>query len=63
LTGGTIDGREALKPGKIEEYTKSVKHEKLREVLKEMLSPEPWNRISSEEAAKMFLEVYREVSE
>jgi len=63
LTGSTIDGREAVKPGKIEEYTKSIRHEKLREVLKEMLSPEPWNRISSDEAVKMFLEVYREVSE
>jgi len=63
LTGSTIDGREVVKPGKIDEYMKSVKHEKLREILKEMLSPEPWSRISSDEAVKMFLEVYREVSE
>jgi len=58
LTGSTIDGREAVKPGRIEEYMKSVKHEKLREILEEMLSPEPSSRISSDESVKMFLEVY-----
>jgi len=63
LTGSTIDGREVVKPGKIDEYTKSVKHEKLREILKEMLSPEPWSRISSDEAVKELLKVYGEVSE
>ncbi|ADM27635.1 serine/threonine protein kinase [Ignisphaera aggregans DSM 17230] len=58
LSGDTIDGEEAIKPGKIESYIKSIEQDALREILMEMLNPEPWNRISSEESVKRLLEVY-----
>jgi len=52
LTGETLDGEDAVK---------SVKHEKIREVLMEALQPEPWNRPSVEEFVKKLLEVYASI--
>jgi len=58
LTGETIDGEDAVEEERVADAVKNVKHEELREILREALQPEPWNRPSAEELVKKLLEVY-----
>jgi len=63
LTGETLDGEDAVKKGKVEEVVGKVELRELRELLAAMLNPDPLARISSEEAVKRLVEIYRSVSQ
>ncbi len=52
LTGEALDGEEAVNTAKLEEALAAVRNPELREVLREMLTAEPWRRPSMEEAVK-----------
>ena len=59
-TGEFVDGEEALSRDKLDRALSMVEHDGLRELLGEMLRPEPWERPSSSEVVKRLLSLYRE---
>ncbi len=58
LTGESIDGEEAIEPGTVDEAVKEIQHTKLRNLIKTMLTPQPWKRPSSDEVVKELLQLY-----
>jgi len=61
LTGASIDGAEAIKPGVVDEVVQEISNEDLRELVRRMLDPKPWNRPGSLEVVRSLLTLLKEM--
>ncbi len=59
ITGSTLDGAEVSDKEKVAEKLSLVSDEKLRGLLREMLSYEPWNRPNIEKALEELINLYK----
>ena len=59
LTGESIDGEEAVKPGVVEEAVAGIGDEALRGLVARMLEPKPWDRPSIEEVVRELVKIFR----
>ena len=61
FTGVALDGEDAVKPGVIEEAVKGVDHPGLREIVRKILTQNPFQRPSTEELLKNLAKVYNKL--
>jgi len=62
LTGESVDGEDAIKPGVVDEAVKKIEHTKLRDLIRRMLDPEPGERPSDDEVVKELVEIHNSLS-
>ncbi len=61
LTGDTVDGEDAVRPGVVDEAVEEISNPELRSLLRLMLEAEPSKRISSDEVVRRLVRIYEKL--